>query len=59
MTGAYCPDIGPGDSSSGSAFGSSIGLALAALGTETDGSILRPSTNFSAFDEYLTSPTKH
>lgn len=44
VTGAYYPDMDPSGSSSGSAVGSSIGLALAALGTETDGSILSPSS---------------
>ncbi|MCJ1350501.1 MAG: hypothetical protein MMC33_000482 [Icmadophila ericetorum] len=41
--GAYYPLQDPSGSSSGSAVSSSIGLALAALGTETDGSILSPS----------------
>lgn len=40
--GAYYPDQDPSGSSSGSAVSSSIGLALAALGSETDGSILSP-----------------
>lgn len=44
VTGAYYPDMDPSGSSSGSAVGSSIGLALASLGTETDGSILSPSS---------------
>lgn len=41
--GAYYPKQDPSGSSSGSAVASSLGLALAALGTETDGSILSPS----------------
>ncbi|EXJ81460.1 hypothetical protein A1O3_07752 [Capronia epimyces CBS 606.96] len=41
--GAYYPGQDPSGSSSGSAVASSLGLALAALGTETDGSILSPS----------------
>ena len=41
--GAYYPKQDPSGSSSGSAVSSSIGLALAALGTETDGSIVSPS----------------
>lgn len=41
--GAYYPNQDPSGSSSGSGVSSSIGLALAALGTETDGSILSPS----------------
>lgn len=44
VTGAYYPNMDPSGSSSGSGVGSSIGLALAALGTETDGSILSPSS---------------
>ncbi|KAK1808321.1 hypothetical protein LTR12_017318 [Friedmanniomyces endolithicus] len=40
---AYYPGQDPSGSSSGSGVSSSIGLALAALGTETDGSILSPS----------------
>src|SRR6266536_3058306 len=44
VTGAYYPDMDPGGGSSGSGVSSSIGLALAALGTETDGSILSPSS---------------
>lgn len=45
-TGAYYPDMDPSGSSSGSGVASSIGLAFAALGTETDGSIILPaSTN--------------
>jgi amidase len=41
-TGAYYPLEDPSGSSSGSAVASSIGLAMAALGTETSGSILSP-----------------
>lgn len=41
--GAYAPMQDPSGSSSGSGVASSIGLALAALGTETSGSILSPS----------------
>lgn len=41
--GAYYEKQDPSGSSSGSAVSSSLGLALAALGTETDGSILSPS----------------
>ncbi|PSS28134.1 hypothetical protein M430DRAFT_24495 [Amorphotheca resinae ATCC 22711] len=44
VTGAYYPNMDPSGSSSGSAVSSSIGLALATLGTETDGSILSPSS---------------
>lgn len=40
--GAYYPGQDPSGSSSGSAVSSSIGLALASLGTETSGSILSP-----------------
>ncbi|EGP87078.1 uncharacterized protein MYCGRDRAFT_41422 [Zymoseptoria tritici IPO323] len=40
--GAYYPEQDPSGSSSGSAVASSIGLALASLGTETSGSILAP-----------------
>ncbi|MCJ1373951.1 hypothetical protein MMC20_005181 [Loxospora ochrophaea] len=40
---AYFPAQDPSGSSSGSGVSSSIGLALAALGTETSGSILSPS----------------
>ena len=43
--GAYYPKQDPSGSSSGSGVASSIGLALAALGTETDGSIISPSSN--------------
>ena len=42
--GAYYPQQDPSGSSSGSGVSSSLGLALAALGTETDGSILSPSS---------------
>jgi amidase len=41
-TGAYYPLEDPSGSSSGSAVASSIGLAMAALGSETSGSILSP-----------------
>ena len=41
--GAYYPDQDPSGSSSGSGVSSSIGLAWASLGSETDGSILSPS----------------
>ncbi|KAL9115364.1 MAG: hypothetical protein Q9227_000685 [Pyrenula ochraceoflavens] len=41
--GAYYPNQDPSGSSSGSGVASSLGLALAALGTETSGSILSPS----------------
>lgn len=41
--GAYYPHQDPSGSSSGSGVSSSIGLALAALGSETSGSILSPS----------------
>jgi amidase len=44
VTGAYYPNMDPSGSSSGSGVASSIGLALACLGTETDGSILSPSS---------------
>jgi amidase len=44
VTGAYYPNMDPSGSSSGSGVGSSIGLAVASLGTETDGSILSPSS---------------
>jgi len=43
VTAAYVVDQDPSGSSSGSGVGSSIGLAFAALGSETDGSILSPS----------------
>lgn len=42
-TGAYYPQQDPSGSSSGSGVASSIGLALATLGSETSGSILSPS----------------
>ncbi|KAI1079622.1 amidase [Whalleya microplaca] len=41
--GAYCLGQDPSGSSSGSGVASSLGLALASLGTETDGSIVSPS----------------
>ncbi|KAK7698314.1 hypothetical protein SLS64_012679 [Diaporthe eres] len=41
--GAFYPNQDPSGSSSGSGVASSIGLALASLGTETDGSIVSPS----------------
>lgn len=41
--GAYYPGQDPSGSSSGSGVSSSLGLALAALGSETDGSIVSPS----------------
>ncbi|KAK0516763.1 hypothetical protein JMJ35_001366 [Cladonia borealis] len=41
--GAYYPEQDPSGSSSGSGVSSSLGLALAALGSETSGSILSPS----------------
>ncbi|OIW34652.1 amidase signature enzyme [Coniochaeta ligniaria NRRL 30616] len=41
--GAYYPNMDPSGSSSGSGVSSSIGLALAALGSETSGSIVSPS----------------
>lgn len=40
---AYYPDQDPSGSSSGSGVASALGLALASLGTETDGSIVSPS----------------
>ncbi|KAK6856792.1 hypothetical protein PG995_006979 [Apiospora arundinis] len=40
--GAYYPGQDPSGSSSGSGVASSLGLALASLGTETDGSIVSP-----------------
>ncbi|KAK8024191.1 glutamyl-tRNA(Gln) amidotransferase subunit A [Apiospora rasikravindrae] len=40
--GAYYPGQDPSGSSSGSGVASSLGLALACLGTETDGSIVSP-----------------
>jgi Asp-tRNA(Asn)/Glu-tRNA(Gln) amidotransferase A subunit family amidase len=42
--GAYYPLQDPSGSSSGSAVSSSIGLAMAALGSETSGSIISPSS---------------
>ncbi|KAL7921484.1 amidase signature domain-containing protein [Trichoderma austrokoningii] len=42
VIGAYFPDQDPRGSSSGSAVAASIGLAWAALGTDTSGSILAP-----------------
>lgn len=42
--GAYYPGQDPSGSSSGSGVASSLGLALGCLGTETDGSILSPSS---------------
>ncbi|KAH9848115.1 amidase signature enzyme [Lenzites betulinus] len=42
-TSAYVPLGDPSGSSSGSGIGTSIGLTAAALGTETDGSIISPS----------------
>jgi amidase len=41
--GPYYPEQDPSGSSSGSAVASTLGLALACLGTETDGSIISPS----------------
>ncbi|PVI01022.1 amidase signature enzyme [Periconia macrospinosa] len=41
--GAYYPGQDPSGSSSGSGVSSSLGLAVASLGTETDGSIISPS----------------
>ena len=41
---AYYPNQDPSGSSSGSGVASSLGLALACLGTETDGSIVSPSS---------------
>jgi amidase len=41
--GAYFPGQDPSGSSSGSGVASSLGLAFASLGTETDGSIVSPS----------------
>lgn len=43
-TNAYFPDGDPSGSSSGSGVSSSIGLAAGALGSETDGSIVSPSS---------------
>lgn len=42
-TSAYVPQGDPGGSSSGSGIATSIGLCAAALGTETDGSVISPS----------------
>ncbi|PIL28885.1 transporter [Ganoderma sinense ZZ0214-1] len=44
-TSPYVPQGDPSGSSSGSAVSAAIGLAAAALGTETDGSIIFPSNN--------------
>ncbi|KAG0650058.1 amidase, partial [Hyphodiscus hymeniophilus] len=44
VTGAYYPDMDPSGSSSGSGVASSVGLAVASLGTETAGSILCPAS---------------
>lgn len=41
--GAYYPEQDPSGSSSGSGVASSLGLAVASLGSETDGSIISPS----------------
>lgn len=43
VIGGYFPDQDPSGSSSGSAVASSLGLAFASLGSETDGSIISPS----------------
>ncbi|KAL7905135.1 amidase signature domain-containing protein [Trichoderma velutinum] len=43
-TGAYFPDMDPDGSSSGSGTAASVGLAWAALGTDTSGSIADPSS---------------
>jgi amidase len=43
--GAYYVDQDPSGSSSGSAVSASIGLSLAALGSETDGSIISPASS--------------
>lgn len=43
--GAYFPKQDPNGSSSGSGVGSDLGLFVAALGTETSGSIVDPSSN--------------
>ncbi|KKY18008.1 putative glutamyl-trna amidotransferase subunit a [Phaeomoniella chlamydospora] len=43
VSGAYYPDQDPSGSSSGSGVASSLGLALATLGSETAGSIIAPS----------------
>ena len=42
---AYYPKQDPGGSSSGSGVASSLGLAFATIGTETDGSIVYPAQN--------------
>ncbi|KAK5943783.1 hypothetical protein PMZ80_004792 [Knufia obscura] len=42
VIGAYFPEQDPSGSSSGSGVASSLGLAFAALGSETDGSIISP-----------------
>ncbi|KAF2791179.1 amidase signature enzyme [Melanomma pulvis-pyrius CBS 109.77] len=42
--GPYYPSQDPNGSSSGSAVASALGLALGCLGTETDGSIMSPSS---------------
>ena len=42
-TSPYFPNADPSGSSAGSGIGSAIGLAAAALGSETDGSIVSPS----------------
>ena len=44
-TSPYVPLGDPSGSSSGSGIGSAIGLCAAALGSETDGSIVSPSSN--------------
>lgn len=44
-TNAYYPNADPSGSSSGSGVATSIGLTAISLGTETDGSITRPSSN--------------
>ena len=44
VLGAYYPNMDPSGSSSGSGVASSLGLALASIGTETDASILSPSS---------------
>lgn len=43
VIGPYFPDEDPSGSSSGSAVSAALGLSLATLGSETDGSILSPS----------------
>jgi len=43
--GPYYPGQDPWGSSTGSAIGASLGLAWASIGTETDGSILRPASS--------------